>query len=285
MKRGLAILLCLAWSGAALAAGPAAVRKRVQASMLLTGTIEVAPDGSVAQYALDQPEKVPEAVKGLLTKSVATWRFQPVEVDGKPMAAKASMSVRVVASPLGNDNFSLGVAGAWFGEGASRQSDASAQTISYKKRQMPRYPMDAAYSGVQGIVYVLLKIGRDGRVVDAAAETVNLRVVASDEQLQVWRRVLAEAALTGLRHDTFNVPTAGPEAGKPYWVARVPVTFQLNGGTPAGYGQWQAYVPGPVQEPDWADKDKLAGSPDAVPEGGILLAEHSLRLLTPPGGS
>jgi hypothetical protein len=40
-------LFCLLLSGVALAAGPNEVRKRVQASMLVTGSIIVAPDGSV----------------------------------------------------------------------------------------------------------------------------------------------------------------------------------------------------------------------------------------------
>lgn len=287
MKRWLSGLLCLALSGAALAAGPGAVRKRVQASMLVTGALEVAADGSVAQYTLDHPEKLPDAVKGLLAKSIPAWRFKPVEMDGKPVAARAPMSLRVVARPLGDNEFSLGVAGAWFGDGAAHQSDASARTVSYKSRHRPGYPVDAVDSRVSGTVYVLLKIGRDGRVADAEAEQVDLRVVASDNELAVWRHVLAGAALSALKRDTFNLPSAGPEADKPYWVARIPVTFNLNvPGTPSvSYGQWQAYVPGPAHEPAWAAEHQLAGSPDAVPEGGVLLAEQTLRLLTPLGGT
>jgi len=53
----------------------------------------------------------------------------------------------------------------------------------------------------------------------------------------------------------------------------------------ADYGQWQPYVPGPLQEPDWADERRLAGSPDATPEDGSLLADMSLHLLAPLGGS
>lgn len=287
MKRWLSGLLCLVLSGAALAAGPDAVRKRVQASMLVTGTIEVAPDGSVAQYALDHPDKLPDAVKGLLIKSIPAWRFRPVEMDGKPVTAKAPMSLRVVARPLGANEFSLSIAGAWFGDGASHQSNATAQTISYKSQNRPRYPLDASRSRVSGIVYVLLKVGRDGKVVDAAAEQVDLRVVASDSELEGWRHVLADAALSALKRDTFNLPNVGPEVNKPYWVARIPVTFKLNvlGTPPESYGQWQAYVPGPVHEPTWAAEHKLAGSPDAIPEGGVLLADQALRLITPLGGS
>ncbi|OOG48967.1 hypothetical protein B0E52_01925 [Rhodanobacter sp. C06] len=281
MKRWLSGLLCLVLSGVALAAGPAAVRKRVQASMRVNGTIEVAPDGSVKQYALDQPEKLPDAVKELLTKSIPAWRFKPVELDGKPVTAKAAMNLRVVASPLDGDKYNLGVAGAWFGD----QGGATTQTISYKSQKRPGYPMVAAHNRVSGTVYVLLKVGRDGKVADAEAEQVDLRVIASDSELELWRQALRAAALSALKQDTFNLPTAGPEVNNPYWIARIPVTFQMNGAQPTEYGQWQAYVPGPVHEPEWAGKHKLAGSPDAIPEGGALLADQALHLLTSLGGT
>lgn len=210
MKTWMVGLLCMVASSALLAAGPAAVRKRVQASMLVRGTIEIAPDGSVAKYTLDHPDQLP--------------------------------------------------------------------------CQVPNYPMDAAYSRVSGVVYALLKIGRDGKVVDAAAEQVDLGIVASDSQLEAWQRILAAATLSALKQDTFNVPQSGPEANKPYWVARIPVTFQLTANA-MSYGQWQAYVPGAVHLPEWAQEHRLAGSPDAVPEGGILLASQSLQLLTPLTGA
>jgi hypothetical protein len=82
----------------------------------------------------------------------------------------------------------------------------------------------------------------------------------------------------------------GKDVNRPFWVARVPVTFTLIGDTrvavrEAAYGHWQAYVPGPVQRPDWASGRGSSGNADAVPEGGALLADTSLDLLTPLGGS
>ena len=291
MKRWLLGLCCVALSSAALAAGPAAVRKRVQASMLVTGTIEVAPDGSVAQYALDHPEKLPPQVTGLLAKALPVWKFEPVVEDGKRVTAKAPMGLRIVAKPLGDGSYSIGIGGAWFGDGAKDEKNVSQETITYKRRVQPTYPRDAVNAGVAGTVYVLEKVNRDGTVGDAMAEQVDLRVIASDSQLVAWRRVLADAALRALKQGTFNAPTAGKAVDQPYWLARIPVDFSLSGpSAPAvveeeRYGQWRPYVPGPVQEPVWADKHKLAGSADAVPQGGSLLADTSLHLRTPLGGS
>lgn len=291
MKRLVAGLFCVLLSGVALAAGPSDVRKSVQASMLVTGTIEVATDGSVAQYTLDHPEKLPPVVTGLLAKALPAWKFEPVVEDGKPVTAKAPVGLRVVAKPLGDGTYSISVTGAWFGDGAKDEKNVSQETITYKRRVQPTYPRDAQEAGVAGTVYVLEKVNRDGTVGDAVAEQVDLRVIASDSQLAEWRRVLAGAALRALKQGTFNPPITGKAVNRPYWVARIPVDFSLSGpSAPAAvekesYGHWRPYVPGPLQEPVWADKHVLAGSADAMPDGGSPLADTSLHLLTSLGGS
>lgn len=293
MRRWLLGLFCVVLSGAALADGQYAVSKRVQASMLVTGTIEVAPDGSVAKYTLDHTEKLPPAVTGLLAKALPVWKFEPVNLDGKPVNAKAPMGLRVVAKPVGKGNYSITVASSWFGNfnDASNEKNTSAEAFTYKHREQVPYPVEAAHANVSGTVYVLMKVGQDGKVIDAMAEQVDLRIVASDSQLAVWRRMLAHAAVQALRQDTFNVPTLGKDAGRPYWRARIPVDFVMDGAQSLVatrkpiYGQWRSYVPGPVQEPVWAEKHEPAGSADALPEDGSLLANTSLHLLTPLGGS
>ncbi|OOG51293.1 energy transducer TonB [Rhodanobacter sp. C01] len=286
MKRILLGLFCVLLSGVVMADEPSAVRKSVQASMLVSGTVEVATDGSVTHYTLDHPKALPKVVTGLLAQAVPAWRFRPVMVDGKPAAAKAPMSLRVVAKPQGDGNYSVSVVAVWFGDGVKNQSEVSAETISYKTRAQPVYPRDAADRQVSGTVYVLLKVGRDGNVTDAVAEQVNLRVVPSNTSEMVWcRRVLADAALYAMKRDRFNLPTVGEDVNRSFWVVRIPVAFDTHVAVrEAAYGQWQAYVPGPVQRPDWASGRDSLGSADAVPEGGALLADTSLDLLTPLSG-
>lgn len=55
MKRILLGMLAMALSFSVMAAGPGAVRKTIESSMLLTGTIVVGPEGQVTEYAIDQP--------------------------------------------------------------------------------------------------------------------------------------------------------------------------------------------------------------------------------------
>lgn len=285
MKRWLPGLLCLVLSGAALAAGPAAVRKRVQASMLVTGSIEVASDGSVKQYSIDHLEKLPAGVSKLIGEAVPQWKFAPVVVNGKPAIATAPMSLRVVAKPLGDGKYSISVAGVAFSAGG----DTSGETITWKDRVPPVYPRDAVDAHVSGTVYVLARVDRQGKVAEAMARQVNLSAIGSDAQMAAWRRVLADAALRAARRWTYNVPTVGASASAPYWQVNIPVAFNLSGPyAPAAarniYGHWRPYVPGPVNQVPWADKGVLAGSADAVPEGGLVQPNPWLHLRTPIKG-
>jgi hypothetical protein len=283
MKRFLMGLFCVLLSGVALAAGPDAVRKQVQASMLLTGKIVVAPDGSVRSYAVDNAEKLPPAVTSLIANNVPKWTFKPTLLDGKPVAAEAAMSFRVVAKPLGDDKFSINISGADFGHGKPGES------ISYKHRVNPGYPSEAAHSGVSGTVYLLLRVGRHGQVVDAVAEQVNMTVLGSDAELERWRQALANSALRAAKQWTFNPPTSGKDLDAEYWVARVPVNYNLRRfgeSSSDEYGQWQSYVPGPRQPVPWFDDKQLAStSADALPDGDIQQVDQGLHLTSPLNGS
>lgn len=283
MKHWLISLFCVLLSGAALAAGPAAVRKRVQASMLLTGTIMVAPDGSVSGYTIDKAEKLPPMVTGLMAESIPRWKFEPTLLDGKPVAAKAKMSLRFVAKPVGDDKYSVGISSTQFGQNVPGES------ITYKDRVAPIYPPLAVRSRVSGTVYLLLRVGRQGQVQDAVAEQVNLVVVDSDEEMERWRKMLANSALAAARKWTFNLPTSGEHMNDKYWVARVPVAYGLvSGGLQADdYGKWQPYVPGPKQPVPWIDDQRLlSGGADALPGEGLhQLERDGLHLITQPSGA
>ncbi|MFC5524484.1 energy transducer TonB [Rhodanobacter ginsengisoli] len=276
-------------TGMALAAGPAAVRKRVQASMLVTGSITVAPDGSVKSYVVDQPEQLPSPVIGLIKRSVPTWRFVPVVLDGRPVFAKAAMNLRIVAKPLGDGKYSLGIGSSYFSQPSS-SGDPGRETVTARQRRPPNYPPFAVEARVSGTVYLVLRVNRQGMVVDAAAEQVNLDVVANDTEMKRWRTVLADAALRAARKWTYNPPTSGRDAAAPSWVIRVPVEFSLSEwGKPvpvAKYGAWHAYVPGPQNTPAWMmEEPGVGGSADAIPAGSISQVGRGLQMTTSLNGA
>lgn len=273
MKRFLSAATLALLCGVALAAGPAAVRKRVEASMLVTGTIQVAPDGTVSGYTLDRAKDLPPVATDIIGKNVPRWTFQPVLRNGKPVAAKAKMTLRLLARPIGDGNFSVSVRSAYFGErDTSLKRDMS---------ERPRYPQAASHARVTGTVYLMLRIDRAGKAQDAIAEQVNLETIDSDNGLDHWRRMLANSSLEAARHWTFAPAQA---SDSDFRIVRVPVAYNLNTlgqAPPDTYGKWQGYVPGPVEPAPWFDKDKmLSGGADALPGDGIY-GKPSLSLRTP----
>lgn len=270
------LLLALV-SSVALASS--SVGQPVELSMLLTGTVVIAPDGHVRSYTLDQADKLSPAITAFMDKSVSAWTFQPMEVDGQPVTAKAKMNVRLVADPRERDQFAVRIKGASFGE------NKPGETISYAKgpqRWAPRYPTDAVHARAGATVYLLVKVNHDGMVLDAVAEQVNLTEAGPAPTMKWLRKMFADASVTAARKWTFDVPTSGPHAGEPWWVARVPVSYWISSGGrthPAGYGQWQAYVPGPVEIVPWADPKLLANDAiDTVPDDTVQLLALAPRL-------
>ncbi len=139
--------------------------------------------------------------------------------------------------------------------------------------------------GGKGTVYLLLRIGHDGRVEEVATEQVNLTVAGTSQQMDQLRALLKQASENAARRWTFKPPTKGPEATGPYWVGRIPVTFLFAGETPVAAGEWETYIPGPRNfDIPWALEElRTAGSPDAMPDGLLAALKGSPRLLNPPG--
>jgi hypothetical protein len=154
----------------------------------------------------------------------------------------------------------------------------------------PEYPKAAGSIGASGTAYVVVKVGRSGKVEEAIVEQVNLNVVARERDMTTLRRIFADNARAISKKWSFHPPTEGEGADDEFWAVRVPVVYNLY---PRGarqkpkeaYGVWEAYVPGPRQPITWkADAESPAFSPDAAPEGSVRLAGSGLKLLTAPGG-
>lgn len=255
----------------AVAAGPTSVRERVEDSMVVTGTIAVTPQGTVLAYALDHPEKLPSAVAQAVSETLPRWTFQPVLRDGKPVASKSRMSLRVVAHPIGGGNYRVMVNAAYFGDPGAAIKRTNAVRIAY--------PRPAIRERLAATVYMLLRIDRTGKVVDATAEQVNLQAIADDRTLDRYRQLFADASVKGLRQWIYS--PADPSDPAPYRILQMPVVYSMDPRAETPYGQWQAYVPGPLQPVPWLDdKTLLASGVDALPGDG-LYGPPSLSLMTP----
>lgn len=288
MKRLSAVWLSL-WLLAGVANTAAAktaedVHKTAEAGMVVTGTVEVNPNGSLHAYALDQPEKLPPVVVEVIGKTVNAWEFHLSAPTTE--VVKSTMSLRVVAKPVADGNFKVAVEGASFGD----QRPRGERDVSSKDRSaVPRYPKAAIDARVSGTVYLLVRIGRDGTVQDAIAEQVNLDQYDRESSMDRYRKLLSDASLEAARRWTFNPPTQGDDANNPYWVVRVPVNFSLHAwGAPStklAYGHWDAYIPGPRQTAPWISRTLANEAPDAVSGEELRTGNARLQLVTPLGGA
>lgn len=301
MKRSMAVLVGLVLPVFGFAhGGMDAVKRSVEASMLVTGEIAVNPDGSVWAYVLDHRDKLPAPVVQLIDGTLPHWQFTPVQVDGKAVLAKAPMSLRVVARQIDADHDAISVKAAAFGtETAQSQGTpecANDACLAYLERRPPGYPSNLLANLVSGTVYLAVEVDGQGKVSRAAVEQVDLRLLADETTLGRWRRELGRVSVEAARKWTFRVPRTGPEAGKEHWVVTIPVNYSIavpgerkTIGTPA-YGQWDTYVPGPMNSIPWADaqrgKAASSGGVDAIPDNGVpFVADARFVLLTPIGGT
>lgn len=276
MKRWMAVVFCMLATHIALA-DSGDIRKTAEATMLVTGSINVAPDGGVYSYALDRPEKIPPSVVDLIKNSVPGWKFQFAErVDA---IQHAKMSLRIVAKSVDDQHDVLRISGASFGDASA---DASGH-ITYKHRLPPRYPREAIRARVDGTVFLLLRVNRQGQVQDVAVEQVNLGVYGREAQMRHFRSVLGNAALDAAKSWTFNLPTTGRHVLDPYWDVRIPVNFNLRlAGMPREdtYGKWDTYIPGPHELIPWHQNKSQRSSSDAIPADSISQADQSMQLKT-----
>lgn len=267
----LAAALAVSGAGNALAQTRADVRKQIETSLVAEGTIDITADGRVLDHALKRPDELPKSVVEMIARTVRQWRFEPVVLNPGTTRARAPMSIRLVAKKLDDGRFSVELRGAQFG------THAPDETVKSVKLTRPQYPDDALYAGVGGTVYVVLRVGRDGRVQDLVAEQVNLRAIAPERDMEHWRMILARAALRTARKWTFDPPKQGDDVDAEYWVVRVPVDFIAPDQHEPAEHEWHAYVPGPRAVIPWAADSSPA---DALAAGSVQPIGRGLRLMT-----
>ncbi|MGJ4802814.1 energy transducer TonB [Luteimonas sp. SDU82] len=291
------VLACFA--SAADAQNAKAARKQVEGSMLVTGRVTITPEGTIGDWTIDRREDLPTAVLDVIDASAPGWRFEPILVDGKPAHGSARMSLRMAAERVDDERFRVSIRDGYFGREAvqmARRVDGApeefadsppADQVSAAQMAAPRYPQQALEMGVTGVVYLVLRIGPSGEVLDVVAEQVNLRVVGPEREMVRMREMLARSAVTAARRWQFRPPTSGEMAKEPVWSVRVPVDYRIHGvGKPAAYGQWEVYVPGPRMPVPWR-MESLEGfdiAPDTLIAGEVHQVGMGLKLLGPLDG-
>lgn len=223
------------------AVGPAAAGNESVPTVDLSvkGDIQIGPDGHVTDCWL-KTQMAPTVAK-LVDSTVRSWHFEPITVDGRPVNAKTTMSLRLSATPAPNDTYSLKIESVHFG------------TLTRTNLKLPVYPSDAARVGLGARVVLYLIIGENGNVIDAMPGQTSLTMRAKDEdEAEMWRKRFEKASLEVVkswRYDTSEL-VDGKRVAKRYAIA--PIEFSMSRSD-----KWTPYVPGPVH-PAWWDKAKAA---------------------------
>lgn len=291
MRSPLFLALALAFAAGApllpadaVAQNARAVRATAEMSMVLSGSIDVAADGSVSTLVLDQRAMLAPGIVSFVEGAIRGWQFEPTLRDGTPVAVHAPLRVRLRGKQQEDGNYQISMTSVDFSEYDPKATDS----ITQKRMPPPRYPEEAFRNGGQGDVLLLVKVARDGTVADVIAEQVNMTVVAPERTMARMRDIFAKASISAARKWTFSPPTTGEDSTRDSRTVRVPVTFALNNsdnGQPERYGRWRAFIPGPRQAAPWRTPDGAgqAGS-DLLPAGGVYMVDgtqRGLRLLTP----
>lgn len=285
----LALALAFGGAGMSMAADTSAqtrreVAKQAEASMVLTGQVEIGTEGQVEAFQLDKRDEVDPGIVRFVDATVQGWRFEPVLVEGRVVRARSPVSIRLGGKSLGDGRMQITLEAASFDVYDPTSTDA----VTSLKMAPPSYPKDVSRGGGRGDVLLLVQVGRDGKVIDVATEQVNLRVVGNEATMRQIRDKLSRATMAAARRWTFKTPSTGDNKDADSWTVRVPVNFAFHG-EQTRYGQWDAYIPGPRQQAPWRADIALGAdaNADLLPAGGVFMADAASkgpRLLTPLGG-
>lgn len=274
------LLLCLALfaiSPLAIGADLAEVRRQIESSLLVQGTIRIDAAGHVQGYTLDQPERVPKGIAAMIERMAPAWTFEPVALaDGT--VSRSRMSLLFVAKKQDDGKMRIELRSASF---EAELPENERVTVARRNRS-PEYPPYLAAREVGGIVYLALQIGRDGKVMNIEAAQVNLRTLGSEPEMSRWRSLFAAECIRAVRLWTFTPPTAGEAANAPYWFGTIVLDFTPDDRIKPPSRPWQTYLPGPTKPMPWANTAGLvADNTDALPPGGFHMAGNDRRLLSP----
>ena len=281
MRRLLILCLLLVCSFAVSAGnGPGAVRKQIESALYVTGTIDITPAGDVVAHTLDLPEKLPKGIVDMAARLLPQWKFEPVVLQDKAIS-RSKMYLLFVGRKLDDGNYSVELRSATF-SGINPEESVAIDSRGQKK---PIYPIGLVDAGISGTVFLSLKIGRDGKVINVDASHVNLRAIGSESQMNQWRKALARNSIAVARQWTFVPPKSGPAADKPYWLGTLPFDYLIEGQELPAYGKWRTYVAGPKALIPWENETLIAeGSTDALTPNTLHTAGSGRRLLTPLAG-
>lgn len=247
------LVLCqFAWAG------------EVVATLSASGKIRIGPDGKVLSHQID--EKVPAAVAEAISRNVATWTFEPILEDGKPVIAETRVHLGIEAIEHSADEVALRFASVWFGDLATAV-----------RQKAPRYPMGAPEQGIQAQVMLALRLDEDGRVIDAHAYRTRFAKDVSPRMAARYRARFERASIEAARQWQYSAEISKPGGVTVF----APIGYTLMFGEQS---DWLVLGPGEIVPPPWPMDGPMPSEVETLPNGGAMLADQRIRLTRDPVG-
>lgn len=253
--------------------------------------VSIGPEGTILRYTPITPMDEPFASRA---RALAEgFRFEPVQVDGRPGTVDARMRMHLTAEPLGDGQVRMNVERVSFPPhrqpGAAQDAGAHPYIHGILERAPVKYPVNASINGASGRVLVAVRLAADGSVADAVARESAL--YAAERQPRVLRSlsILERAAVQAVRRWRFDLRIPQGARLMPQDLTGLVIVqyFAYGHGAPQP-GLWTHETRSRKRALPWLDPALAGQLPDMsdVGEGGHfgLSAAHP-KLLQAPGAA
>lgn len=274
-------------------------------TLRVDGELAIDPQGHVQDYRIRT--KLDPQIEKLVAKAVPSWRFVPITVNGKAVAARSPMRITLAATEV-KGGYEVRVDNVVFRPDTKEDYEAAQATIRSelerqggaaagaagplaKPRQFvsitagkltpPGYPVGLQKAGVEGVVLLNLRLKPDGKVADVfASQSSLLNVKGRPELLERARTLLEKNAATAAAKWTFGVDAKDMAAlTASDLTVRVPVEYRLSSGgsrSDSLAGSWRHEFRGPNFPIPWllgVEDEQTIGVSDL--DSGEFLAGNS----------
>lgn len=253
--------------------------------MHVDGLIDIDPQGQVAQFQIDTP--LSEKLHELLDRTVRTWRFEPVVVDGAPRLAHSRIRIVLAASKLG-DGLQIKFDNVLFPRAQAERIDNASASVTFGRLNPPEYPSDLLRAGVSGAVLLGIRIGADGGVAQVTPiQTTLFDVKGSPAALSEAIQRLEQSAVHATKRWHFNVVAKSEQLTAQDMTVAVPISYSIGQGKRFQAGTWRSEVRIPQRPLEWLQDStgtQKIGVSD-VADGEVMPASSTVKLATNVVGS
>lgn len=217
---------------------------RLQPQVVTTfvdGDLVIGTSGEVASYRVTTPLDGGMATR--IEELVGRLRFEPVEVDGRPVRASTHMRVTLIGTPQADGGMRVGIDNITFPDetvdkGANGSGDGVRMEVT--RKFSPGYPTSALQGQVGADVLVAVRVGLDGRIQEAVVrQSALLDIRGSDRVLTALLAEFERSSVQAIKGWRVKVDVAPGVTPTPEQLSGViTVAYRVKGEADRAAGRW-----------------------------------------------